>query len=225
MGINKAKLIETWFNDYRDDGEFSHQERFYPYTVIGPSSKAGRIVFATKPARVGLEIERYGDRASIGLIGRYGLPSADDAKWIRRLVGNHELWFLGDLDPPDLLILAWLRARLRPKRVEHLGINDSYLDELQVCLPDSFAMKCSLSERRSLPLLQKAFPRLSAIVGARCAELLEHGRKIELEAVVSAIGATAPILQPIVFPRARHTMGKAKQWTLDKRPWNASSRS
>ena len=42
------------------------------------------------------------------------------------------LLFLGDMDPADLMIFAWLREFLRPKSIVHLGVNDQYIAELAV---------------------------------------------------------------------------------------------
>lgn len=129
------------------------------------------------------------------MIGRCGLPNETDLTWIRNVVGELELLFLGDMDPVDLLIFSWLRAGLYPKEVRHLGINDSYLNELQIFLPESFILPCSPSERKSLSLLKKALPDFHQLVGPTCADLIRQGRKIELEAVVSAKTATSSILQ------------------------------
>ena len=186
MGNEATRLIEKWFADHADDGEFAYTARAAAYTVIGPSAPAGRIVIATKPGPVGSAIHESVDSASLGMIGRYGLPGDADIHWIRKVVANHQLFFLGDMDPADLMIFCWLRARLRPKRVVHLGVSDSYLTELQVQLPESFILRCSPSEQKSHPLLDKVFPDLRATVGPKCARLLKRGLKIELEAVVSA---------------------------------------
>jgi hypothetical protein len=189
-------LIENWFADHSEDGEFAYEARAAAYSVIGPSTRAGCIVFATKRSPVALAIHDSADCAGLGMIGHYGLPNDADIAWIRKVITNHQLFFLGDMDPVDLMIFCWLRSRLRPKRVVHLGVNDSYLAELQVDLPDSFILRCSPSERKSRSLLETVFPDLRATVGPRCAQLLKRGRKIELDAVVSALGSVAPILRP-----------------------------
>jgi len=207
MRRNAAILIEQWFTRYRQDGEFLYEGTSSAYTVVGPSKLPGRIVFATKPHIAAAAIEEFRENApnsacaKIGLIGRYGLPCRFDMAWIRDVVAKHELFFLGDLDPVDLMIFVWLRARLHPKRIEHLGINDDYLHQTRVRLPDSFIMRCSQSERKALPVLRKAFPILSETLGPDCTRILEQGQKIELDAVASALETFSPILSPLIRSR------------------------
>jgi len=114
------------------------------------------------------------------------------------------LFYLGDLDPPDLMIFAWLREKLLPKPIRNLGISDAYLTHLNAVLPPTFVMQCSPSERRALKVLRKVFPDLAETVGAVAAQLLREGRKIELEAVVSAIPRGAPIIPKML---AEHVVG------------------
>lgn len=196
MGSSTAGLIEAWFAEHSDDGDFVYERKPSPYSVIGPSTPAGRIVFATKPSPVASAIHECAACSGIGMIGHYGLPSDLDVAWIRRVVAEHELLFLGDMDPVDLMIFAWLRARLQPKQIVHLGINDSYLAKLDVYLPESFLMQFSASERKSFPLLKKVFPDFRETVGEKCALTLERGRKIELDAIISATQSVAEILRP-----------------------------
>ena len=179
MRSNSTRPIEAWFTKQSDDGDFVSASEPTCYTVIGPTNNADRIVFATKPALIATVICNSNERRSCGLIGHYGLPRASDIRWIRRLTEGHEVIFLGDLDPQDLMIFYWLRARLRPNAIHYLGICDSFLAELDVYLPESFVLKCSPSERRSLALLEGLFPDLNAVVGTKCAGILKRRRKIE----------------------------------------------
>ena len=128
------------------------------------------------------------------MIGHYGLPRPSDVLWIERVALSNELFYLGDLDPPDLMIFAWLREKFFPKPIRHLGISDAYLTQLRAVLPPTFVMQCSPSERRALPVLRKVFPDLAETIGAGAAQLLMEGRKIELEAVVSALPPGASII-------------------------------
>lgn len=203
MPGNQAKLIEEWFTKHRydQDGDFVCEGRPLPYTVVAPAKVKGRTVYATKPDYVATAICNSNEFASIGVIGRYGLPCRFDLPLIRDVAAKHELFFLGDMDPADLMIFCWLRARLHPTPIKHLGVNDAYLRQLQVQLPDSYTIRCSRSERRALPLLQKVFPDLVKMVGANCAKMLEQGRKIELDAVQSALRAFTPLLCPLVALR------------------------
>jgi hypothetical protein len=169
------------------------------YSVFGPEHPDANILYATKPSPVALAIDAAFDGSTFGMIGRYGLPSPADALWIRDFVGERELVFLGDMDPSDLMIFAWLRANLAPARVTHLGVSDKYIADLKVVLPESFTLDLSPSERQSLPLLNAVFGDLTEIVGPKCADLLEQGRKIELDAIVSSKPRTASLLPPTIL--------------------------
>jgi hypothetical protein len=194
-----TKAIDSWFAARQDDGEFVYERR--PFTVIGRTKPAAPIIYATKVSQSVRAIYDSGDCAEFGLIGGYGLPIAADLLWIRKIVANRRFYFLGDMDPVDLLVFAWLRESLRPQRVKHLGVNDQYLKDLKVRLPGSFTLKLSESEQESRKLLAVAFPRLRKTLGDHCADLLGQGRKIELEAVVSALGTPKPILRPAIHKK------------------------
>lgn len=185
MGDDKAKLIEAWFSNHDGDGEFAYHPRM-PYLVYGPTGDVGRVGFTTKSHPVSLAITECAKCAGLGLIARYGLPSDTDVHWIADFVTNHELCFLGDMDPADLMIFAWLRARLHPKPIAFLGVSDAYLASLQVSVPEAYILKCAPSEQQALPLLDGVFPDFRETVGPKCSLLLEQGRKIELEAVLTS---------------------------------------
>lgn len=196
MGETVTNAIEAWFGGNRD-GEFISGADAAPYSVIGAATECGRIIYATKPPLAASAIEGCPRCSQFGMIARCGLPGKADLRWIRTVIGKAELWFLGDMDPADLMIFAWLRRRLRPKRIKYLGISDAYLAALQLVLPESSIMFCSESERRSFSMQATAFPDLRETVGPKCMSFLEHGRKIELEAIVSAQQTTALLLLPI----------------------------
>ncbi len=190
MRENSADLIQSWFVRHDGDGEFQCGERVFPYTVIGPAGM-DRFIFTTKPRGVLAIIERCGVQDGIGMIGRYGLPAAADLEWIRKIVGRRRLLFLGDMDPVDLLVFAWLAERLGSRRVGYLGVNDALLDALRIRPVQPLLIECALSERKSLAFLKRVFPAFPAVVGPRCAQMLERGEKMEFEAVVSAKKAAA----------------------------------
>jgi hypothetical protein len=166
------------------------------YTLVPPSHRGAPIFYTTKTSAFAAGIANGEREHNFGLVGRQGLPSHEDVLAFRRLVSAHRLFFLGDLDPPDLLIFAWLRARLRPKRIRFLGICDRYLDQRKVVLPETFVIRCSPSERRSTKVLKSVFPDMEQFIGKRCDDLPSSGRKIELEAVVSAMAGAGSIVPP-----------------------------
>ncbi len=194
MGKELMRSIEAWFAAHDGDGEFTSGPRAFPYSVIGSPSRAARFIFTTKPAVVSRRIDEQRASLAFGMIGRYGLPCEEDLHWIHEVVGPRPLLFLGDMDPIDLMVFAWLRASLYPKVITHLGVNDALLGVLDMELPESSAIPCAPSEQESFTFLKEVFPDLSETVGRQCASLLEAGRKIELEATVSAYGEASAIL-------------------------------
>ena len=198
MSFDVPNTIEEWFMQCGEDIEFVRSGRADAYAVIGPSKTEARpiYVYATKPSLV-LEAKwKYPDFDTLGLISRSGLPNTEDVSWICDLLGQNELMFLGDMDPVDLMVFAWLRARLDHSQVTYLGISDSYLNQLRVVLPQTFIMSCASSEQTSLSLLGTVLPDFRELIGPDCAALLDDGRKIELEAVASILGPPGPLLMP-----------------------------
>lgn len=178
-----TRLIEAWFLEHDGDGEFLSHTRGFPYSVIGSLSASGCIIFTTKPQSVAGVMQEADASRCIGMVGRYGLPDKEDILWIRKVIGRQQLVFLGDMDPVDLMVFAWLRASLRSKHVTYLGINDALLNALGLSSIKSLSSVCAPSERRSLALLEKVFPDLRETLGEKCAEILGRGHKIELEVI------------------------------------------
>jgi hypothetical protein len=175
MPGDATKLIRSWFAKHDGDGEFATGMRAAPYSVIGPVGAAGRVVFTTKPHSASAILNESETSKSVGMIGRYGLPDKADLVWIRTVVGRRVLLFLGDMDPVDLLVFAWLRASLGQKRVVHLGVSDSLLEAIQFEPNSSLCIRCASSERKSLALLNQVLPGFREIVGPRCAAMLDQG--------------------------------------------------
>lgn len=199
MKSNHATEIENWFAqcDVNGDLEFVRWPNDSQITVIEPIDTSTALLYATKPAVAALAFNESQCRAQLGLIGRYGLPNETDVNRILHNIGDSKVYFLGDMDPVDLLIFAWLRERLAGVLVEYTGVGDAYLAALEIELPDSFEITFATSERAAMSLLNKVFPDLNEIVGPKCADLLQHGRKIEIEAAVTAMGTAARLLDPV----------------------------
>ncbi len=197
MDKDVERIIEEWF-ELHDDGEFAMQSPSSPVVLEETGGMAERIVYATKQVGVcSWQNLPPTVRATIGVLAPgYGLPHREMVAAIQEAVGNRLVQFLGDMDPADLLVFAWLRSALFPTRVKHFGISDEYLSKLGVDVPASFVMKCSPSECALRPLLDKTLPDYREIVGERCCELLVSGRKMEIEAVVSALGSPSQLLMP-----------------------------
>jgi hypothetical protein len=108
--------------------------------------------------------------------------------------------FLGDMDPVDLLVYAWLRASLRPRQVVHLGINDAFLSRLRTTSTEAVSVPCVPAERNSLDLLKQVFPDVGATIGPKCIALLERGEKLELDGMLGG-GDVAEALRSRGRPR------------------------
>lgn len=198
MGLDVLNAIDDWFVRVGDENEFVRCQRAGAYAVVGPTKTESKpiYIYATKPSCVLAAKRKYLEFDELGLISRSGLPRLEDVSWLRDMLGEHELIFLGDMDPVDLMVFAWLREYLKQAQVTYLGISDTYLNQLQVELPQAFIMLCAPSEQTSLSFLEAVFPDFREVVGANCAGLLADGRKIELEAIATALGPPGPLLMP-----------------------------
>ena len=132
--------------------------------------------------------------ADVYIVGRYGLPSRADAGWISKLVGRRFLFFVGDMDPVELMVFAWLRKRLRVKDLSYLGVSDTLLQRVHANPSELPCIPLSLSEQKSLGFLEGVFSDFRDVVGKECTGVLKRGHKIELEAVASTKRGAASIL-------------------------------
>lgn len=196
MTHDVTQEIEAWFAHVGGDGEFVLSPRAAPFAVIGPANSAARMVYTTKPAAVSAAINMGDASGQLGMLGRYGLADAGQLDWLVGVVGFCDLLFLGDMDPVDLMIFARLRARLHPRPIGHLGVSDAYLSKLRLSPAQCHSLPCNPSEAESLSILDDVLPDLAEVVGPACASLLLQRRKIELDAVVTALGSPASLLRP-----------------------------
>jgi hypothetical protein len=96
--------------------------------------------------------------------------------------------FVGDLDPADILVFEWLRLKLAPIEVLHYGINDVFLALLNVTIPKAYQIPLKESETAAVAELPELVPDIEVVLSTNCFQLLKRGYKIELEAVVTAVG-------------------------------------
>jgi hypothetical protein len=188
--------IEAWFTEHDGDGEFRRPLRDAAYSVIWPLASTSMVLVTTRVGIAAAAIEASDDSSSFGMIGRYGLPMASDIAWFREMAVPRQLLFLGDLDPPDLMIFAWLRESLFPTPIRYLGIGDELLRSLSLTVTSNFLIPCTQSERDVTARLDNMFPDWREITGPRCAALLTNGNKIEIEAVACAGEGPAALLRP-----------------------------
>lgn len=183
MNHSIVSKIASFFASHRESGEFVHYSREVPYKLIGATTEPARFVFVTKCSALSPEL-LLNLPTDITLLSRYGLPAPADVALIGRLANQTSIGFLGDLDPVDLLIFAWLQSRLAPEIVHLLGIRDGLLSRLS---PQE-QWKCTIdldeSEVEAIPLLEEALPDLLELVGPESYRLLVSHRKIELEGLV-----------------------------------------
>src|SRR5262245_36339098 len=136
MPSESATQIESWFRSH-NGGEFCGNER-WSYTIVPPPASVGTIIWTTKGHSLALALCEAPESANLGMIGRYGLPRVNDVRHLLNFIGQQRLLFLGDMDPDDLLVFAWLREHLTPKPIEFLGVGDKFLADRSVEIPNSF---------------------------------------------------------------------------------------
>ena len=116
--------IRQWFVDHAD-GDFSIPPAGWEFSCLPPSAAGGGIVYTTKPRPLlGARQPTFNDPVE-GLIGRYGLPSESDLAWLAPLLADRRALFVGDADPADLLVFAWLRSRIE---IAYRGVSDALLE-------------------------------------------------------------------------------------------------
>jgi hypothetical protein len=185
MNNRLIDLIEGWFADH-PDSEFVSNARRCSYTVIGPPRDKGRIIFAAKTHIVSAAMYEGRILGEFGMIGGCGLPCKADLRWICEFIGTRDALFIGDMDPPDLMRFAWLRASLHPRNVIFVGVNDAFINAAKIASIKTLWMPCSPSEQMALPILKIVVPDLRKVVGKNCARMLEKEQKIELDGLGSS---------------------------------------
>ena len=171
--------IESWFRKH-DDGEFSVLPSEQPSTQTGDLTNARTIVYTTKrhcvPRIKGFS--QFGE--PIAMIGRYGLPLLAD---LPLLLGSAQSpIFIGDGDPPDLMIFSWLREHL--SIIWH-GVNDKFLEIHGNRDIAWIRIKMSETELEARKLLPDLCPDYRQLLGPYCSSLLDRGFKIEVEGSIT----------------------------------------
>ena len=186
-----ASEISKWFTEYGSD-ELVRLPVTHPYSVTVPSPETRCVLYTTKPMSVAHALED--GLPSMQVIGRTGLPNEDDAEWLRTLAGDRIVLFLGDADPADLLVFAWLRSQMP---ISHVGVSDLLAQKLGVRLEHSLSIALADEEKTALSLLANLCPEYRWLVGPHCAAFLDQGRKIEIEAVINSTPGTVSLKDAI----------------------------
>ena len=165
-----------------DGGEITSPTHRWPYTVIFPVAQTRSVVWTTKANLMTGWLFDTGEEFPIALIGRYGLPRIENLPGIATVIRDLPLYFLGDCDPFDLLVYAWLRRHIS---IRYLGVSDAVVSALGVNVNGSMTIPLPEEEKQAMALLRDVWPEFSASVGRECAAMLEDGRKLEMEALAS----------------------------------------
>lgn len=193
--MSTIERIENWFSGEHEQGDFIRHEREWPFNVFGPQQGSECIIYCTKQTVAHRAFQEVQSTFNGGLITRFGLPREEDADWLRELVGERRLLFMGDLDPVDLMVFAWLRERLQPVTTVHHGINDSLIAALDVVIPQTYRIRLNSTEAAAVAELGELMPDVCDALGPTCLRILNEGYKIELEAIQSALGSAGPLLR------------------------------
>lgn len=193
--------IRQWFEQPGVwDGDFFIARRTDSYDVIPPAWDMDAVIYCTKKHCIGQLVRSLEGRTNFGAVSRYGLTSEGDMEWLRSFVGSRRLLFWGDADPADLLHYAWLREELS---IEYAGMSDRLLAECRTALADHMIINFrDDSERAALPLVRECLGDLAELLGPLCAGLLETGRKIEMEALLSCKQCTPQEMESALLFRS-----------------------
>jgi|GEM_PF-1149559 hypothetical protein len=187
-GINVTNIIErieAWFVAH-EDGEFVCCHRGQPFQVVGRSQESRCAIYTTKPQLILQLLDGVvNDAVQCGLIGRYGLPNDLGAGSVLSLLYDLDVHFIGDMDPVDLMIFAWLRRKFTATQWHYLGINDTLMESCDLQLM-SFSMPLSEAESDARQLLEDSLPDLVDLVGLKCHHLLQNNLKVEIECLLEA---------------------------------------
>jgi hypothetical protein len=162
---------------------------------IGPK-KPKRLLYVTKESFV--HFTSFPDDVAVFNQSRFPSPATCEllvqlSRWARK-----PIWFVGDLDPLDLTKF-WSIRNLVP--IRYLGIDDRWLQlcrkhlQIQPGL-NAITIKMGDTEREHFEVVKQLLPSLDRLIGPGCLDLLESGRKLELE------GAGSPGLYKPGFTRA-----------------------
>ncbi len=165
-----------------DGGELTDIPAAYLYSVVFPTTGSQAVLYTTKIQAAIQLLASEDDELSVGVIGRYGLPGDEDVSGIATIVRDYAVYFLGDCDPFDLLVFAWLRQHFP---IRFLGTSDAVVSALGVDVNERITIPFPDEEQRTMSLVREVWPEFAKSIGPNCARLLDANRKLELEALVS----------------------------------------
>jgi hypothetical protein len=165
-----------------DGGELANTSPACPFSVVFPSTRSRAVIYTTKThAALQLLVPQDND-SIVGMIGRYGLPRDEDVPRIADIIGDYPVYFLGDCDPFDLLVFAWLQQHLP---IRFLGASDAVVSALGVNVSARITIRLPDEEQLAMSLVREVWPGFAKSTGSNCARMLDDNRKLELETLVS----------------------------------------
>jgi len=170
------------FCDEDDGGNLLAPTVEYPYQLINVRKEARKIVYSTKPRSAFRVFEKQIAAGHLALLGRYGLPDKQDVDGILQVINGRECVFIGDADPQDVLVFAWLRTHVH---LNWIGVSDVFLELMRTCLTNDITIELSRVERevaRQVPLF---CPDFKDFLGPNCGALFDAGKKLELEGAMN----------------------------------------
>ena len=182
MGLDHMRdEIRKWFLDH-DDGDFAILPQDHPYAVVPAPPRSQCVLYTTKAQSLLAALSGNDAEIPCGVIGRYGLPAEDDVDFIKALAGKRQFVFVGDADPCDLLIFAWLRSWID---ISFRGVNDLLYERCGASLDERLTISQSDAESAAMPLVARCVGDYTSLVGANCARVLAARRKVEVESLVA----------------------------------------
>ena len=180
MSESRIESIEQWFGS-QEDGEFCAYPASHVSTRVGDSATASTLIYTTKHHCLSRISGITGFQQPIATIARYGLPTINDLPFVRGSSPTLARIFIGDADPPDILVFCWLREHL--PIVWH-GVNDDFLDRHGNRDYRDIHIRMSDAEQQTAGDLSRFCPDYRDLVGEYCSSLLADGFKIELEGAI-----------------------------------------
>lgn len=170
--------IESWFCS-QVDGEFTVLPSDFASLRDGNFANAETVLYTTKPFSLPRVQSRIRSIGPIAAMARPGLPRRDDLPDLRR--SRNSIQFIGDADPPDLMIYAWLREYV--PIIWH-GVSDTFFEVHETQGLPIRRIPMSATELLAIDLLQRVCPDYRDLVGPFCWSALDAGYKIEVEGAV-----------------------------------------
>ena len=143
-----------------EDGGFCLSPSNPSSVCVGDVTDARTIVYTTKYQCLPRMKDLSRLQEPIAIIGRYGLPVNDDLSLVRGT--SQAPIFMGDCDPPDILVFGWLREHLP---IDWHGVNDDFLVRHGIRNYEWIRIPLSDSERKRFRISPNSVPTTESLWG------------------------------------------------------------